>query len=219
METHTEFARRVAARLAKARGIRAPARDSAQYMTQFEPKFRQFEELAARLVGEVIQPRMQIVAAAFPNSKLRRTERQFGCEGWFGYCERVPNSVRLELSVDSDEQLEQVILRRDLRIVPAFMKYDAHDKHVQPLGAFDQGQAAGWVEEQLLRFLDVYVSLDRGDDEADEPLATDPVCGMQVVSRGALQANHRGHTYYFCSQVCRERFEEAPERFVVLEME
>ncbi len=39
---------------------------------------------------------------------------------------------------------------------------------------------------------------------------TDPVCGMKVDRAKALTAEHQGHTYYFCSQRCRERFAGDP---------
>jgi len=40
---------------------------------------------------------------------------------------------------------------------------------------------------------------------------TDPVCGMKVDRAKALTAEHDGHTFYFCSQHCRERFEADPD--------
>jgi uncharacterized membrane protein YraQ (UPF0718 family)/YHS domain-containing protein len=44
--------------------------------------------------------------------------------------------------------------------------------------------------------------------------AIDPVCGMQVQTANApAQSTHDGHTYWFCSDRCRERFEANPERF------
>jgi hypothetical protein len=36
--------------------------------------------------------------------------------------------------------------------------------------------------------------------------ATDPVCGMKVDKERALTAEHDGHTYYFCSDHCKEQF-------------
>jgi P-type Cu+ transporter len=40
-------------------------------------------------------------------------------------------------------------------------------------------------------------------------VATDPVCGMQVAETpDALQAEVRGHAYYFCSDACRRQFLE-----------
>ena len=42
----------------------------------------------------------------------------------------------------------------------------------------------------------------------------DPVCGMQVDPKSAAgQAQQGGKTYYFCSASCRDKFEQAPERY------
>jgi Cu+-exporting ATPase len=40
----------------------------------------------------------------------------------------------------------------------------------------------------------------------------DPVCGMQLDPRQALE--YRGHPYHFCSESCRERFRVTPEYFL-----
>jgi Cu+-exporting ATPase len=41
----------------------------------------------------------------------------------------------------------------------------------------------------------------------------DPVCGMEVDPELAARAEHRGKTYYFCSEGCLATFQEAPERY------
>jgi Cu+-exporting ATPase len=50
------------------------------------------------------------------------------------------------------------------------------------------------------------------------PAATevvDPVCGMTITLEDAVgQVEHRGHTYYFCSPSCLERFRQTPDAFV-----
>jgi YHS domain-containing protein/uncharacterized membrane protein YraQ (UPF0718 family) len=44
--------------------------------------------------------------------------------------------------------------------------------------------------------------------------AIDPICGMQVETAHAPAASqHDGHTVYFCSDRCRERFDADPARF------
>jgi uncharacterized protein len=44
--------------------------------------------------------------------------------------------------------------------------------------------------------------------------AIDPVCGMQVETANApASLRHEGHTIFFCSDHCRERFEADPARF------
>src|SRR5918999_1419928 len=43
----------------------------------------------------------------------------------------------------------------------------------------------------------------------------DPVCGMKVDPHTAKhQATHQGHTYYFCSAGCREKFVARPEQYL-----
>ncbi len=43
---------------------------------------------------------------------------------------------------------------------------------------------------------------------------TDPVCGMKVDRAKALQLEHAGTTYYFCSEHCLRAFESDTERYV-----
>ena len=42
----------------------------------------------------------------------------------------------------------------------------------------------------------------------------DPVCGMSVTRTSPHQAEHGGHTYFFCSAGCRAKFEVDPVPFV-----
>jgi Cu+-exporting ATPase len=45
--------------------------------------------------------------------------------------------------------------------------------------------------------------------------ATDPVCGMKVDPHSAKhRAEHNGHTFYFCSAGCREKFAADPEKYL-----
>ncbi|MFN7085227.1 MAG: YHS domain-containing protein [Burkholderiales bacterium] len=42
----------------------------------------------------------------------------------------------------------------------------------------------------------------------------DPVCGMDVdPQKAAATAVREGVTYYFCSTSCRDKFEQAPEKY------
>jgi Cu+-exporting ATPase len=43
----------------------------------------------------------------------------------------------------------------------------------------------------------------------------DPVCGMKVDERqAAATAEHKGETFYFCSQDCKSKFEQDPQRYI-----
>ena len=45
-------------------------------------------------------------------------------------------------------------------------------------------------------------------------MAKDPVCGMTVEEGSALRLDHEGHTYWFCSAHCLEKFQAEPGRYV-----
>lgn len=61
------------------------------------------------------------------------------------------------------------------------------------------------------------------DDHATTPtqgIATDPVCGMEVVIEGAQHVSeYAGTTYYFCGKGCRLDFEDDPERILAPDYE
>ncbi len=44
-------------------------------------------------------------------------------------------------------------------------------------------------------------------------MAVDPVCRMEV-EEGELCSTYEGKKYYFCCQMCKEKFEKEPSRYV-----
>lgn len=49
-------------------------------------------------------------------------------------------------------------------------------------------------------------------------MAVDPVCGIHVDERAAQPAeeftsDYNGKTFYFCSEECKQAFEEAPGQY------
>ena len=57
-----------------------------------------------------------------------------------------------------------------------------------------------------------------GQHDASPESAVDPVCGMSVErAQGAATQEHEGHTHYFCSQGCADRFARDPGEFVTVE--
>jgi Cu(I)/Ag(I) efflux system membrane fusion protein len=56
---------------------------------------------------------------------------------------------------------------------------------------------------------------DSREKAKDSGTAVDPVCGMEVNigNPGALKAEYRGETYYFCNPACRESFQKNPAKY------
>jgi len=45
-------------------------------------------------------------------------------------------------------------------------------------------------------------------------MAEDPVCGMMVDEKIAkFKSEHKGKTYYFCSQTCKTAFDKNPMKY------
>jgi YHS domain-containing protein len=46
-------------------------------------------------------------------------------------------------------------------------------------------------------------------------MTKDPVCGMQVNEQQATaKSEYLGKTYSFCSQSCKQQFDQSPERYL-----
>ncbi|MGA2238962.1 MAG: YHS domain-containing protein [Candidatus Bathyarchaeia archaeon] len=46
-------------------------------------------------------------------------------------------------------------------------------------------------------------------------MARDVVCNMEVEERTAKwRSEHKAKTYYFCSPICKQKFDRSPEKFV-----
>lgn len=213
------FSQQVEARLAAVRREpRWQAAETAEFMAALESRRRHFEESGHRIVQEIVRPRMQAVASHFPNAAPDRTGRSDRSAYWFGFCERFPADVKVEIAVEHDERIENLVIHYELYIMPVFLKFDPHDKLTMPLGAVDDQLIADWVEAKLLAFIDTYLRLDRGEVDFEDEVVVDPVCGMRM-SRSSAGAtmDYRGHPYYFCTDECQQRFAKEPMQYIRFE--
>lgn len=49
---------------------------------------------------------------------------------------------------------------------------------------------------------------------ADKNKGKDPVCGMEVdPATAAGQSEYKGKTYFFCAEVCKQKFDARPELY------
>ena len=210
-----EFKLKLKTRMDLARQATSNKEEICRQMDSLQPKLRTFAQLAVRLIANTITPRLAATISCFPNANLARSDRQDHCEASFGYCERFPASCRVEFRIEHDDLVENLVVRYEFRVMPVFHKYEPHDKLTVSIDAVDDDAIADWVEKKLLAFLDDYLRLDRGDNSLDEDLLTDPVCGMRI-TRGAVagEEGYRGHSYFFCSSDCRDKFVKEPSRYV-----
>jgi YHS domain-containing protein len=217
MDAIDQFATKVQSRIAAAsQNAQLTQENVEQYMREYAPRREQFEKIAAHWLSDVIRPRMLRLGSFFANARNDRMQHSDRCVLWLGYCERFPANVKLEFSVEQDESVEKIAILYELRIVPTFLKFTAHDKLTIPLEEIHEAKATAWVEEQLLRFVDTYSQIDRGSVEAVDELVTDPVCGMRLAHSAAVaQSDYKGHSYFFCTSRCLEQFLADPTHYVL----
>ncbi len=52
--------------------------------------------------------------------------------------------------------------------------------------------------------------------QAAEEKVLDPACGMEIDKSSAIAVEYEGNTYYFCSEMCKAKFEKEPEKLACL---
>jgi Cu+-exporting ATPase len=48
-------------------------------------------------------------------------------------------------------------------------------------------------------------------------MTKDPVCGMEIDESRAKTSTIAGHTYYFCCDACKKKFDREPAKFTASE--
>jgi YHS domain-containing protein len=191
--------------------------DAEAYMAALRSRRLQFEEAARSLVATVIKPRLETVAGFFPSARALADEQACRCWCWFASSDRFPVIAKVEFVLEHDESVEHLFVRYEACLMPVFIRFQPHDKLTTRLDAMNPEQSASWVEERTYEFPEAYLHHDRGQDDLDEDILTDPVCGMRLRrSDVRAQADYRGHPYFFCSAECRDKFERKPEGFVTV---
>jgi Cu+-exporting ATPase len=53
------------------------------------------------------------------------------------------------------------------------------------------------------------------NSEKSENKTTDPVCGMSIdPAKAAASSPHGGKTYFFCSDSCKQKFDNSPDQYL-----
>jgi YHS domain-containing protein len=197
--------------------IRQPA-ETEQLMTELRSRRSRFEQISRQLLDSVIRPRVELMCGRFRNAQVVETASGDGYHCRFAYSERFPSNARCEIVVDHDERVQQLLIRFERYMRPTFMRFDEQDEFEMLLDTIDEDAVSNWIESKLLAFTEAYLHIDRGDDDALDETAVDPVCGMRVDRQApAAMLDYKGHTYYFCAEECRRQFSEQPTRYIQFE--
>jgi hypothetical protein len=119
MDDLSSFVNRVKSVLADAdREPHWTSEDSDQYMSAFGSRRIEFEKLAHELIEQAIRPRLEALAAFFPNVASSKNDLVGTCSYRFGYCNRFPASTKVEFSIEHDARYEKIIVRFQASMMP-----------------------------------------------------------------------------------------------------
>lgn len=214
-----DFASRVEERVRGAERVRREeAGTLAASMAGRERLQAAFDRAADAVHNAVVRPRVEALARQLTGSAVshRATPAGMHSECSVPRSERVRASATLRMGIALDAARATAVLSYSVEITPVLMRFERGDRLEWPVedGTVPE-TATVWVEERLLRFLDSYLAAERHPLYQRENVHADPVCGMAVPGRAAVErAIHEGKAYYFCSPGCRERFLANPRLFI-----
>ena len=214
MTTIEQFERVVTERLQAVDSERHAVVESlAEEMQRRDRLATEFAAMASRLHDTIILPRVTAVVRQFADAKCASTTTPFGMrtECQLPRSARYPAHTKLSLSIARSPEATRGFIRYSLEIIPILMAFHGECHLEFDPTAPDETEITEWVEAQLLDFVETYLRVGSEPQYQRDNFQIDPVCGMSLSAADVEEkVTIRGHTYHFCSAVCRERFAAAP---------
>ena len=214
MRTIEQFERVLTDRLLAVDAVRHVAAASlAEEMERRERLATEFAAVAARLHESIVVPRVTAVMQQFVEAKVTSTSTPLGLrtECQLPRSARYPAHTKLALSIARSPEATRGFITYSLEIIPVLMAFHGECHLEFDPSSPDETEITEWVEERLLEFVETYLRVGCEPQYQRGNLQVDPVCGMSLsVADVDEHVAAHGHTYYFCSAACRERFAAAP---------
>lgn len=177
-------------------------------MNEMLEQRERFSAVARGIIESVIHPRMEELLRHFDNATIteRHGDSDFHCVCAFSHTPRFPATVSFDICLLPGDNYTGLTARSNLEIRPMLMEYKRDEEKGFPLDSSDTAIGL-WVEEKIVEFVDTYLRLETHPFYQKDNIVIDPVCGMQISSVAATsRVELTGHTFYFCSEACKEAF-------------
>jgi YHS domain-containing protein len=176
-------------------------KDRQQRLEAVEQKFDRLKE--------IWKPRLEALAEQFKDSvKVTPTITPGRRCGTFEFQSPLAQ-IALQFSAATDNDVRNIILAYDLRILPIYMAFEKHAEIEFPIDKIDEEKVAQWLDERVVAFVKVYLSLYENDYYLKDHMVEDPVAHVRFpkfVAGDTLE--RKGKTYYFISEETRREFEK-----------
>jgi len=120
--------------------------------------------------------------------------------------------ITLAFTATTDLDVRKLVLEYSLEILPVLMSYPDEARLEQPFDQIDAGAIGGWIDDRIVEFVKIYLSVHENEFYLKAHMVEDPVAHVRFPEFAAATTLERGgKTLYFIANATREQF-EAKER-------
>jgi YHS domain-containing protein len=160
-------------------------------------------------LSDIWKPRLELLVKKF-GDRVQATPRIVPStrEVAFDFQSRVAR-VRLKFSASADRDVQKLILRYHLEIVPVLMQFKPHDEVEFPLNAVDKEAVAKWIDDRIVDFVQTYFSMGENEIYLKDQMVEDPIAHVQFPKvAAAATLDWQGKKFYFIGEETRREFAE-----------
>lgn len=181
--------------------------DRVQEHQDRQQRLRSLESVFDQLRG-IWRPRLESFAAQFKDTvQMTPTITPGNRQATFQFQSPLAR-ITLRLSASTDSDVTKVVLAYDLDILPIYMEFEKHAQIEFPLDQVDREAATKWLDDRIVAFVKIYLSLHENEYYLRDHMVEDPVAHIRFPKFVAGATVERGgKTFYFISDETRRQFE------------
>jgi YHS domain-containing protein len=115
--------------------------------------------------------------------------------------------VRLKFSAFTDRDIQQLILRYDLEIVPVLMRFKHQDEMGFLLDKVNEEAVAKWIDDRIVDFVQTYFAMGENEIYLKDSMVEDPIAHVRFPKQAAATTlEWQGQKFYFIGEETRREF-------------
>jgi len=180
---------------------------------ELQTRYQKFVAILDRVGPTIVRPRLEAMLNHFPGVQTKPVFTRQGREVTLNFDQTpdCPATVRLKFSVHHDEEIQNVLLKYELDILPMYVQFEQSSTLELPLEDVTDEAVIQWLDDRLVAFVDTYLSLQFVDQYQRDHMVVDPVMQVRFPKNFAHgQFDYQGQTYYFVSEQTQEAFVKNP---------
>lgn len=167
-------------------------------------------ELFAKVCDELQEtwrPRLDALARKFGDKvQVTPTITPSGREATFEFKTSLAHII-LRVSAATDEDVRNLVLDYNLHILPILMKFEPHMRVEFPLEKVDSEAVGSWIDDRIVDFVKVFLSVHRNELYLKDHMVMDPVsCTRFPKYCAAATLDWEHQKFYFISEETRAEF-------------